>query len=379
MTDGRVIHVVPRIHDEASGPSYSVVRLCQSLIHKGEDVRLAVMEPVPEKQDFEFICAFPYGFGPRLLAVSPSMKRWLREQAVSGKAAVIHNHSLWIMPNMYPGDAVRGTACKLVLAPRGTLSSWALSHSALKKRLMWWWRQKRVLERAHAFHATSMTELEEIRALGFRQPVAVIPNGIDIPSPDEKKTRRQVLFLSRIHPKKGLPLLLEAWGRIEKDFPDWELIIAGPDERGHLAELRNLAGALSLTRCVFPGPLLGDDKLAAYRTASLFVLPSHSENFGMVVAEALAAGTPAIVTKGAPWAGLEREGAGWWVDISVDSLEMAMRSAMAKSPEELKQMGRRGREWMKRDFSWDRIAADMAAFYDWLLHGGEQPSFVRMD
>jgi glycosyltransferase involved in cell wall biosynthesis len=123
--------------------------------------------------------------------------------------------------------------------------------------------------------------------------------------------------------------------------------------------------------------LYGAAKLAAYRAASLYVLPTHSENFGMTVAEALAAGTPAVVTRGAPWPGLVPERAGWWVDANVAALTACLREALACPDETLAQMGRNGRAWMERDFSWSTIGREMSAVYRWLNGRGEKPSCVH--
>jgi len=141
--------------------------------------------------------------------------------------------------------------------------------------------------------------------------------------------------------------------------------------------MRALASTLNLTRVHFGGPLYGEDKLSAYRDADLFVLPSHSENFGVTVAEALVAGTPAIVTKGAPWEGLETHRAGWWIDGGVDALVAALRQAMSESSDELAQRGLSGREWMIRDFSWTTVGIRMDQTYRWLIDGGKAPSWVK--
>jgi len=143
--------------------------------------------------------------------------------------------------------------------------------------------------------------------------------------------------------------------------------------------MKALASKWKLKRVHFVGPLYGDAKLSAYRDAELFVLPSHSENFAVTVAEALAAGTPAIVTKGAPWSGLDTHRAGWWINVGVDSLVSALERAMAESPDELGQRGRVGREWMIQDFSWATIGIRMDQTYRWLIDGGKTPSWVKKD
>lgn len=376
----RVIHVVPAITEEASGPSYAVPRLCESLIGAGTDIRLAVLDWASMPVSLPYLKTFPLGLGFRRLGVSLSMRRWLEEEAASGRVDLIHNHSLWMMPNIYSGLACRKGRCRLVVSPHGTLSTWALGRSVLQKKIFWHVLQERALRVAVCFHATAESEYDDIRRLGFRQPVCILPNGIDVPPFEEtpKSGRRQLLFLGRIHPIKGLNLLLRAWQTVEHRFPDWDLQIAGPDDGGYLAEMQALAARLQLERVHFCGPLFGEEKLRAYRAASLFVLPTHSENFGVTVSEALAAGTPAIVTRGAPWAGLVEPGAGWWIEIGTEPLAACLEQALSASPQRLREMGRAGHEWMKRDFSWDRIGAQFLATYRWLLDGGEKPPCVRL-
>jgi len=377
----RVIHVVSAITEEASGPSYSVTRLCESLIAMGADVRLAALDWARMSVQPKYLTSFPLGWGPRRLGLSPPMLHWLEDEAASGKTDIIHNHSLWMMPNVYSGRACRKGNSRLVVSPRGTLSLWAFGQNRLQKEIFWRLLQRPAVSAAACFHATGDSEFEDIRRLGIRQPVCILPNGIDVP-PFHKEPEvggRRLLFLGRIHPVKGLDLLLRAWQSVEKRFPDWALHVAGPCNDSYLATMRVLAAQLRLERVLFLGPLFGEEKLRAYRTASLFVSPTHSENFGMTVAEALAAGTPAIVTKGAPWGGLEKHGAGWWIDIGVDPLVVCLEQALSVSPERLREMGRAGHEWMRRDFSWDRIGAQFSATYRWLLDGGELPPWVRLD
>jgi glycosyltransferase involved in cell wall biosynthesis len=377
----RVIHVVPAITEEAAGPSYSVPRLCEALISNGVDVRLAVLNCVNRVINLPYLKVFHLGLGPRKLGVSTKMKKWLKQEVTLRHVDIIHNHSLWMMPNVYAGSVVKNSQCRLVVSPRGTLSEYALKLNALQKKIFWRIFQGPALANASCFHATAECEYEDIRRVGFKQPVCIIPNGIDLPSFEKKHqgNRKQVLFLGRIHPKKGVDILLRSWQMVESRFPDWDLHIVGPDNGGYLDEMQLLAKKLQLNRTIFTGPLFGENKLNAYRSANLFVLPTHSENFGMTVAEALAAGTPAIVSKGAPWEGLRENGAGWWIDVGEEALVTCFEEALSTPHEQLAQMGEAGYEWMKRDFSWQRIGEQFKITYQWLLNGGEAPSWVRFN
>jgi len=376
-----LIHTVPAIAEEASGPSYSVVRLCESLIEQGRPITLAALDWAPVPSAPTFYRSFPLGFGPRRLGRSPAMARWLDSQAAAGEVALIHNHSLWMMPNVYPGRTAGRYAIPYVVSPRGTLSAWAMNSGSSVKRLFWSLVQRPALSAVSCFHATAQSEYQDIRRMGFRQPVAVIPNGIDVPPPYERSDggTRTLLFLGRIHPKKGLDILLPAWRALQSRFTDWRLQIVGADNGGYLDQMRSLATELGLERVEFCGPLYGADKWRAYGAADLFVLPTYSENFGLAVAEALASGTPAVVTCGAPWQGLETQGAGWWIDIGLDPLVTCLETAMIQSPEDLAAMGQRGRDWMVREYSWPRIGRQMAETYRWILQGGGRPAWVIED
>jgi glycosyltransferase involved in cell wall biosynthesis len=375
----KLTHVIPAIADEASGPSYSVTRLCQSLIDSGESVTLASLEWAHMAAKPAYLKTFQLGMGPRRLGRSPEMKRWLVDSCTRGDVDLLHMHSMWMMPNVYPGQAAMSCSVPLVVSPRGTLSNWALRNGSFTKSIFWPFIQKPALQAMTCVHATADSEYEEIRRMGFRQPVAVIPNGVDIPKlplDPAKSTTRTLLFLGRIHAKKGLDMLLPAWRAVQDRFPEWCLRIVGPDNDGHLQAMKRMAIELSVERVEFSGALLGAEKWSAFAKAEVFVLPTYSENFGMAVAEALAAGKPAIVTKGAPWQGLITEGAGWWIDIGIDPLVACLEEVLSQSPIELATMGGRGRLWMGEKYSWQHVAMQMSETYRWILHGGSRPAYV---
>jgi glycosyltransferase involved in cell wall biosynthesis len=226
-------------------------------------------------------------------------------------------------------------------------------------------------------------ELAHVRAYGLRNPVAVVPNGVDVPTGPTRQPcpsgRRRVLFLSRLHPKKGLAFLLRAWGELAPRHPAWELVVAGPDEVGHRAEMQELAAELALPRVTWHEPVAGAAKDALYRSADLFVLPTHAENFGLVVAEALAQGVPVVTTRHAPWAGLETHACGWWIDLAHSPLVEAMGQGMRLDDATRAAMGARGRAWMQRDFGWDAVARQMVEVYRWVVGGGAPPACVVTD
>lgn len=380
----RIAQVVATVDEATAGPSHSVRRLSEHLDRAGEEVRLHTVEgwraeaakgpPWLERhaQDFR---RTP---GLNRLCLSGDLLAALKAEA--GIAQVIHTHGLWLMPNIYPAQAAAGSACATVISPRGMLGRAALDFSPFKKRLVWGLWQRAAVDKASCLHATGEQELQEIRAFGIDRPVAVIPNGVDIPeaAPRPAKPIRTVLALGRLHPKKGLPNLVRAWAQMEAMFPDWRLRIVGPSEGGHGEELAALASSLKLDRVAIDGPLTGEAKLAAYREADLFVLPTLNENFALTVAESLAAGAPVIATKGAPWDGLVRERCGWWIDIGVEPLAAALQVAMSLPDGERTAMGQRGRDWMARDFGWAGVARQMIEVYGWLSGGGDRPAQVHL-
>lgn len=375
------ISVVPSISNESSGPSYSVVNLCHSLLEVGVATTLVDLNDSPKSTKMTFEKSFPVSGYPARLGRSSQMKKWLQETTDSGRIDIMHNHSLWMMPNVYACNSVKGTDVPLVVSPRGTLSQRAMGNGSKVKKVFWPLIQRPALEQVTCFHATAESEFEDIRRMGFKQPVAIIPNGIDIPDTrqSQRGNMRTLLYLGRIHSIKGLDMLMPAWESIQNRFPEWQLRIVGPDNGGYLAEMKALASRLGLKRVEFTGPLVGDDKAQAYVDAELFILPTYSENFGMTVAEALAAGTPAIVTKGAPWAGLNENDAGWWIEIGKGPLVACLEKALSTPRTELDAMGLNGRCWMERDFTWESVAIKMKATYDWLLNGGRPPEYVICD
>lgn len=287
------------------------------------------------------------------------------------------------MPNVYAGRAAARAGTPLIVSPRGMLSPGALAYSRWTKRLFWHVLQGPAYAQAACWHATSTQEAEELRAFGIRAPIAVIPNGIDLPAPRPRARAmgapRAILFLGRLHPKKGLDRLIEAWAALAAERPGWHLRVVGPDEAGHRAEIVAHIARLGAPRVTFDGPLYGAERDAALAEADLFVLPTRSENFGLTVAEALGAGTPAIVTKGAPWFGLEAHRCGWWIEQGVPSLVEALRAATALTDAERAAMGARGRDWVGREFAWPGIAEQMRALYRWTVGQDGRPDFVRTD
>jgi len=310
--------------------------------------------------------------GPRSFGYAPQLLPALQGAGPD----LVHQHGLW----MYPSVACRRWSARArkpyIVSPRGMLEPWALRYHYWKKLPTWLLWERRHLDSAAILHATSEQEATNIRALGLRGPIAVIPNGVEVPDLPPPVNRaheeRRAVFLSRIHPKKGLLNLIEAWRQVRPH--GWSLLIAGPDESNHLSSVQAAARQAGLTPTVkFVGPVYGQQKLDLLNSADLFILPTFSENFGIVVAEALASAVPVITTKGAPWKCLETHGCGWWVDVGVPPLARALSEAIQCSQTELRQMGLRGRHLVAENFAWPRIARQIRTVYEWCLGGGPRP------
>lgn len=374
----RVDHVVARISPVASGPSYSVPGLCRALAGEGTDVHLHVLDPLPvRKHRGVEVSSYRAGPRPMALGLSAHMRRGLHRAARG--VDLFHNHGLWMMPNVYVVRAALRRGLPLVTSPRGTLSPRALSISPIRKRIIWQFGQKGAVHSASCLHATAESELADIRRMVPDIPVAVIPNGIDLPRlrPAAKRGgRRVLLYLGRIHAIKGLETLIRAWRAVQDRARDWECHIVGPAVGGHDRELRALARELGARRLRLRGEVSGVSKRAVLEGADLFALPSESENFAISVAEALAHGIPVLVSKGAPWSAVEREACGWWVAPGVEHWVEHMRHAFELDELALHEMGRRGRAWMEREFAWETIGARMRRTYDWLVNGGSAPAWV---
>ena len=345
------------------GPAYSVPRLAAALAAQGHGVGVWAADGTAE-----IAAAIPTDAPVRRLAGSPQAAL-----AAFGKPDILHDNGLWRPHNHRLAALAAEHGIARVVSIRGMLEPWAMAHRHWKKRLAWLVYQRRDLTRANSLHVTADSEGHALAPLKLGVRIDVIPNGIDLPRRRERAIdagdgTRTALYLGRIHPKKGLPMLIAAWARLRPD--GWRLVIAGPDEAGHRAEvMRAVAEARLDSAVVFPGPVEGDAKRAAFEAADLFVLPSYSENFGIVVAEALAHGVPVLTTRGTPWAGLEERRCGWWVEATTEGLHAGLQAAIACSAETRRDMGARGREFVSERFDWAHVAARFAALYEELLQG----------
>lgn len=387
----RICHVIDTLDPAAGGPPGVVLHMAAAQRRGGLDPSI-VTHPSESRQDAvdAFISGIP---GASEVPVIPVRDGVLRH-ALRGtdRPDVIHLHGMWdrILREAMRWACVDGVP--YMLRPAGMLEPWSLNHKRLKKSLALRTTHRALTRRASALHATATSEAQNFRAIGLAAPIAVIPNGVNVDAhliaTDDAPIvqrwpalggRKRVLFLSRLHPKKGLENLARAWGQLCQQFEDWHLVIAGGGDDDHRASIETAFTEAGMSaRTTFTGPVDAQLRPHLYAACDLFVLPTFSENFGVVVAEAMASALPVITTVGAPWADLESHNCGWWIDIGADPLTRAMTSAMSLSDEDRHAMGMRGRACVTQRYAWPAIVGQTSELYTWLAGRGDQPGFVHL-
>ena len=413
----KVLHVIPGISRDSGGPARSSQGLVAAECCAGVDAWI-----------YSFDGADPWIEGVR---------RFNPQGAELGaedfkQFDIVHVHGIWDPRLHNVAKMCRAAKVPYVVAPRGMLEPWSLKQKWLKKRIARFLYQDKDLKCAAALHATAESEAEQFRKLGFRNPVVISPNGVNLPKVGAVSSQRlavsdgvslelgnrgqelgvrekRVLFVSRMHPKKGVLELVEAWGRLgvrsqELGVSNWvvELVytLNGEFEREYEAKVKarilelgmsyqdtdgsvhrnsstpSLHHSSTSPNFIFTGALNDDAKWDAYDRADLFVLPTYSENFGIVVAEALWAGVPVITTKGTPWSELEEYKCGKWIDLSAagsnpstwDALDSALVSAMSMSDKERGEMGECGRKLVEEKYTWEAVCGKMIEGYKEILN-----------
>lgn len=374
----RVLLLTSRLSPAAGGLAVSVPALANN-IARFNDIEVHVMgtldavHPTAANVWGPKVHALPIR-GPSSVQYAPEM----RPALATLKPGLVDVQGLWTYASFANLRHARASGTPYIITPRGMLDPWARRNSRWKKQIAAAAFETSHLRNARCLRATAEMEAQHFRDMGLTNPIAIVPNGLQLPelAVRTEAPLRQLLFLSRIHPKKGIVFLLNSWATLEPLFPSWEVVIAGIDENGHEAELKQLAKSLQLTRVRFVGERHGLDKQNLYRNADLFVLPTHAENFGLVVAEALAQETPVVTTTNAPWAGLQKHDCGWWITLDQVLLTKTLQVALSLPSERLAAMGRRGRDWVQRDFSPGPVAERMREVYLWVSRGAPKPDHV---
>lgn len=324
--------------------------------------------------------------GPAAFGYAPALADGLLRSGLD----VLHSHGIWMYPSVASRRWGRARRRGYLISPRGMLDPWAVRHSRWKKQLAAWLYEAAHLRGAACIHALCEAEYQAIRAYGLRNPVAVIPNGVDLPVgpappapwaeqlPDGS---RVLLFLGRLHPKKGLANLLPAWAETRRSEDSasepWHLVIAGWDQGGHGVALQRLSQELGIEASIhFVGPQFGTDKVASLARADAFVLPSFSEGLPMAVLEAWAHGLPALITPQCNLPEGYASGCSVKVEPSVSGVAEGLRLLFSLTETERNQMGVAGRALIEERFTWRTIAADMYDVYRWVNKDGPRPRCV---
>jgi len=287
---------------------------------------------------------------------------------------VVHENCCWMPGSALTQKWAQQLGYKVVLTPHGMLEPWILKrHYWTKKVPALCLYQKKAVVAADYLHATAESEKKNLLRLGYNNKIEVIANGIDVDKIVMKtswKRKKEVLFLSRIHVKKGVNFLIEAVAALKEDLKGYKVNIAGEGEETYINELKLLASRLGVDDYIhFIGGVYGNRKWELFCDADLFVLPTHSENFGIVVAEALACGTPVMTTKGTPWNELETENCGWWTEVGTNPTVCALRAFLKLSTDDLEKMGHNGRKLVEHKYSSKKVAEDMVALYKKVING----------
>lgn len=269
---------------------------------------------------------------------------------------IVHIHGMWSPFLAAFAESAIKNRIPIVVAPHGMLEPWSMSVRRFRKTLALKSYQGRILAHASAIHATSELEAENLRRLNISSaPVFVVPNVVQEPSirvADEdspKPSKRVLLFLSRVHEKKGLGILLRAWNEIRP--ADWSLLIVGSGDAKYLRQLKEYCNSNRVSDVEFKGHIEGEAREIIFKRASAFVLPTYSENFGNVVAEALIRGLPVITTTGTPWSAITAKRCGWYIEPTLSELKRVLVEATGADPEVLQQMGERGRVYATANFT----------------------------
>ncbi|MGO9211349.1 MAG: glycosyltransferase [Terriglobales bacterium] len=372
----KVLHIVPSFYPAFNygGPITSVYELCSGLVRQGCEVHvlttdangLGAVLDVAKDAPVTLPPGVSVRYCPRIFrhSVSPQLARWLTPSI--RWADLVHLTAVYNFPTLPTLAACRWLQKPLVWSPRGALQRWPNSR---RPGLKAGWESLcgRLAPRGMVLHVTSEQEAAESAARFPGVRAAVIPNGVELPLRIDRRNGSgglRLLFLGRLDPKKGIENLLAACQRLQVAKP-WCLTIAGAGDADYSAALEESARQLGLREHVsFVGEVRGQAKTDLFAASDLAVFPSHTENFAMVVAEALAHGVPVIASKGTPWAGVEARGCGLWVENDPATLAAAIER-ISHMP--LAEMGQRGRRWMEEEFSWETVSRAMLELYGKLV------------
>lgn len=363
------------------GPPRSILGLCCAQRDAGVDVRVVTTTANGDGElDDTIVARGAYGgipvrycarAWPRSIFYAPSLRNVVTSELAD--ADVLHIHGLWNATIWSAAAAAREQQKPYVLSPRGMLAPAALAHDRWRKRLVYPLADRRVIGHAARLHATSRPEFDELNRIAQAGRAVYVPNGVELFTANDGDDRTRdcfhlplvapvVLFLGRIHPIKRLDLVAAAFARVLERHGDAHLVIAGPDEEGYRAAVEPLFAPLGRS-VTWTGRVDDTAKRQLLNTAAVLVMCSNSESFGMSAAEAMAAGTPVVVTRTCPWPDVESHQTGYWIEQNADAIAAGV-NAVLENASAAKEMGRRGRALIASRYSWRHAAAALIHEYE---------------
>lgn len=384
---GRWLEVVSHLDPKYGGLSAAVPALGERLHREGGfDVRLAAF--CAPGEEFR-----PDGFENAELSYWPlGRKIWIKDRALRQQfedamrgADGVHIHGLWEQSTAIAARTARKLDVPYVISAHGMLEPWALANKRLKKMIYAALVERKNVERAACLHALTRAEAQHYIRFGATAPIVVIPNGVDIPKVKDAtlftrkfsqvEGKRIVLFMARLHVKKGVEMLLDAWSAVAKEDPDALLVVAGPDSDGMRERLESFCAERSMSdRVLFTGMLSGAMKWSALAAAECFVLPSFSEGLSVAVLEAMGMGVPVLVTEPCNMPEVEEYRTGWQIKPNVHALTKALNHVLANPPSNNALTGRLGARLVSTRYAWSTVATQMQDVYRWVQGGPMPPS-----
>jgi len=368
------------LYAKSSGPYLAVKGLADTLGRLGHEVTVIGTRDrwrSPQPSEYGSARAMAFGqVGPYSLHYAPGLGRWLDRAALP--ADIVSLYGLWLHSNHRLAKWAVGRNTPYLIAPSGNLSPVALNISRWKKKLSYHWFGRDLLARVSVFQALAPGEVDDIRSYGLKQPIVLIPNGVDVrehPEAEEKAnairarfdSEKILLFLGRLHPIKGIDMLLTAWSALGRAKEGWRLAIAGPDNGSHKAQLEAMVRELNIGESVtFVGPQHGEDKAAWFMASDLFVLPSRSEGFAMTPLEALSFGKPLLLTTACDFPQARLAGAALEVEPTATAIRQGLQDALSMTDDQRRAMGEIGYRLVCKQFSQETIAQELTKVYHWM-------------
>lgn len=371
----KVLHTTPSLTLSNGGPTQSVFYTVKGLQIQG--LKTDILTYQPDGNDNlisteDFIVTLPKGVTS--FAYSAAYKQYLKTHPYD----LYHAQGIWQYPTYITAKTARKYNKPYIITPRGMLYPQALNVSKRKKQLFLKLFLLNDLNKAATVHVTCPEEMQHLRNLGVKSPIAVIPNPVNIPEISLISTPDKIRlgYLGRVHPRKNIERLLYVWHKLKMDNINAELIIIGDGDKQYMNFLKTEKERLNLRNVVFTGFLSGKAKENVLNLISYLIVPSDFENFGMIIPEALIKEIPVIASKGTPWEELNTHNCGWWVNNDTDTLVTIIEKAINIPESERRKMGKNGRNLVMENYSKEVVAQKMNSLYKWILNDKEKPGFV---